>query len=950
MEFIADLHIHSRFSRATSRTLDLKSLDRAAQQKGLAVIGAGDMTHPVWLDELEEQLVEAEEGLFRLSPDLGGGPTRFLLTGEISSIYKKDGRVRKVHSLILMPGFEAARKLAEKLDRLGNIKSDGRPILGLDAKDLLEICLEASADCFFIPAHIWTPWFSLLGSKSGFDSVEECFGDLTGHIRALETGLSSDPPMNWRLSQLDGYVLVSNSDAHSAEKLGREANLFDVDLSYPAMVRAMSGNGGFEGTLEFFPEEGKYHLDGHRKCGRRLDPEETRRLGGLCPECGRPVTVGVLARVLDLADRPEGARPEGAAPFHSLIPLAEVLSEIIGVGPKSKKVGLALSDLLEKVGPELFILRQAPLEDVERVGGPLLSEALKRMRAGRVTAEGGYDGEYGRISLFAPGELAGLSGQKGFFKTDRPQRAQTTRAARTKKSPAAALVPAPLLSLGDPLLDDLNPEQRRAASHPAGPLAVTAGPGTGKTLVLTRRAAWLVREGLAEPENILGLTFTKAAAAEMSARLSGSLPFRQNLKNTPVMTFHALGLDLLAEHLGAAPKVLDEEERLEIARKAARDSGFKAPELVSLISLSKHRFQGPGDLDDPDLARAFGRYETHLAALGALDFDDLIVRPIALLEADQDWLAARRRRHSWLLVDEYQDINQAQYRLIRLLCPGPAPNLTVIGDPDQAIYGFRGADSAFFERFAQDFPQGAAVRLTRNYRSTDTILKASTQVIDRNPGGRRRMESGLKGPAKVTTSVLASPAAEAEYVVAKIEGLLGGASFFALDSGRADSASDSDLTLGDVAVLYRLHALATPVAEALARAGLPFQQAGSEPVRETDDLDFSAEKISLLTMHAAKGLEFEVVFVIGLEEGLLPYHPPGKEPALEEEERRLFFVALTRAKRRLFLTRSRRRTLFGRSSENSPSPFLDEIGPALKAADALPERKKKPRGEQMTLF
>jgi len=961
LEFIADLHIHSRFSRATARNLNLPTLDRYASRKGLSVIGTGDLTHPAWLAEIEEQLEEAEPGLYRLRPGLalepGGGGARFLLSAEISSIYKKAGRVRKVHSLILLPDLAAARRLHERLDAMGNVRSDGRPILGLDAKDLLEICLEISPETFFIPAHIWTPWFSLLGSKSGFDSVEACFEDLSGHIHALETGLSSDPAMNWRLSALDRYVLISNSDAHSPDKLGREANLFDTEMSYPAMVRAMRGQGGFGGTLEFFPEEGKYHLDGHRKCDQRLDPEETDRLGGLCPACGRPVTVGVMNRVLELADRPDGHRPDGAAGFTSLIPLAEVLGEAFDVGPKSKRVQAAYEELLAALGPELDILRRVPLDDIRRVGGDLLAEGLDRMRQGRVRAEAGYDGEFGTIRLFEAGERERLGGQTGLFQAARPSAGRTKRKASPEKPPQKSRSvksrpkPPPLLRPGDALLDDLNPAQREAVTYGGGPLCIAAGPGTGKTLVLTRRAAWLVREGTARPDRILGLTFTRQAAAEMSGRLAHALPFGPPINGLPVMTFHALGLRLLSESTGRELKVLPEDAALILAKKAAQGSPFKTRDLSVRISLAKQGMKRPEDLEDPELARAWERYEAGLAQAEAMDFDDLVVRTVRLFETSPDFPAAIRERWPWLLIDEYQDVNQAQYRLTRLLAGEGAPDLTVIGDPDQAIYGFRGADAAYFQRFAEDYPSAARIRLTRNYRSTPAILAASAQVIGHNPGRERAELNGDRdGPARITMAEMATPRAEAEYVASRIERLLGGTSHFALDSGRADGGRDSDLTLADVAVLYRLHAQAPPLAEALERAGLPFQQAGQEPLRETDGLDFAAEKISLLTMHAAKGLEFEIVFIVGLESGILPYEPPRKDPADTAEERRLFYVALTRARRQLFLTRSLTRTLYGRKAKPGPSPFLDEIQARLKAADKLPDRPLKPKVVQLGLF
>ncbi|MDY6852707.1 MAG: ATP-dependent helicase, partial [Thermodesulfobacteriota bacterium] len=393
-----------------------------------------------------------------------------------------------------------------------------------------------------------------------------------------------------------------------------------------------------------------------------------------------------------------------------------------------------------------------------------------------------------------------------------------------------------------------------------------------------------------------------------------------------------------------------EEERLAAAKKAAKGSPFRAPTLLGLISRAKQNLERPSAVDDAELSAAFERYEANLAALAALDFDDLVLCSVELLENNPGLAKDHRRACQCLLIDEYQDINLAQYHLIRLLTSVRKPNLTVIGDPDQAIYGFRGADAAYFQRFIKDFPKAKTVSLTQNYRSTGTILKVSAQVIANNPGdGRPELVAGRQGPAKVTTAVLPTPRAEAEFVAAGIERLLGGTSHYALNSGRADPTGNSNLSLGDVAVLYRLHTQAEPLAQALAQAGLPVQQAKIAPLHETDDLDFSAEKINLLTMHAAKGLEFEAVFIVGLEQELLPYRPPGKPPAHQvEEERRLFYVALTRAKRFLYLTRSRNRTLFGRGYKPLPSPFLDEIEKKLKAVEKLPDRAHKPR--QLKLF
>ncbi|MFW5791677.1 MAG: endonuclease Q family protein, partial [Desulfohalobiaceae bacterium] len=353
--FYADLHIHSRYSRATSKRITPQHLAAWGWIKGLDVVATGDFTHPQWREELKELLVEEDSGLLRLkAPEALEGEipwwlegksvpasTRFMLVTEISSIYKKGGKVRKIHNLVFMPSLEKAAHFSSRLAQVGNLASDGRPILGLDARHLLEMVLETDPLAFLIPAHIWTPWFSLFGSRSGFDSLEECFGDLSREIFALETGLSSDPEMNWLWSSLDRYRMVSNSDAHSGDKLGREANIFSGERSFEGMYRALRGEAlghKFLGTVEFFPEEGKYHMDGHRKCNVVLNPKETMARGGICPKCGHPVTVGVLHRVLELADRDYPKQPLGQPGYISLVPLTELLSEILGVGPKTKKV------------------------------------------------------------------------------------------------------------------------------------------------------------------------------------------------------------------------------------------------------------------------------------------------------------------------------------------------------------------------------------------------------------------------------------------------------------------------------------------------------------------------------------------------------------------------------------------------------------------------------------
>ena len=408
MKMIADLHIHSRFSMATSKEGMPENLDFWARKKGISLIGTGDFTHPVWREELKERLVSEGNGLYRLrdeyvkeeSRKFPGEGTRFVVSGEISSIYKKNGKTRKVHNVILLPSLEAADAMAQRLEKIGNIHSDGRPILGLDSHDLLEMMLDVCPEGILIPAHIWTPHFSVLGAKSGFDSVEECFEELAPYIHALETGLSSDPAMNWRISKLDRYQLVSNSDAHSPSKLGREANLLDIDCSYEGLYRAIQTGEGLEGTVEFFPEEGKYHFDGHRKCGVSLSPVEAERLGEICPVCGKKLTMGVDHRVEQLADRAEGFVKKDGKKYESLVPLPEVISACMGYSTASKKVQGCFEQLIQTLGTEFDILRNVPSEDIKSCAGERIAEGIENVRTGNVKRIPGYDGEYGKIELF----------------------------------------------------------------------------------------------------------------------------------------------------------------------------------------------------------------------------------------------------------------------------------------------------------------------------------------------------------------------------------------------------------------------------------------------------------------------------------------------------------------------------------------------------------------------
>jgi uncharacterized protein (TIGR00375 family) len=401
MKFIADFHIHSKYSRATSRDMDLENLDKWAKIKGIDVLGTGDFTHPEWIKNLKEKLEDAEQGLFKLKNSKSG--VKFILTSEISCIYSKNNLVRKIHIVLFAPSFEAVEKINSQLEKIGNLRADGRPILGLDVKELAKIALDASENCFVVPAHIWTPWFAVFGSKSGFNSLEECFEDYSKYIYAVETGLSSDPAMNWRLSQLDKVTLISNSDAHSPKKIGREANVFDTEISYNAIIGAIKKRNPkeFLYTIEFFPQEGKYHFDGHRSCGISLSPKESKKYNNLCPVCGRPLVIGVLNRVEELSDREENFIPANAIAYKSLIPLEEIIADAFGVSTGTKRTTQEYENLIKKYGNEFKILLDVPAQELEKIAFPEIAKGIIKVREGNVSIIPGYDGVYGKISVFS---------------------------------------------------------------------------------------------------------------------------------------------------------------------------------------------------------------------------------------------------------------------------------------------------------------------------------------------------------------------------------------------------------------------------------------------------------------------------------------------------------------------------------------------------------------------
>lgn len=1100
--FIADLHIHSKYSRATSRDCVPEALDMWARRKGLDLIGTGDFTHPAWREELREKLVPAGDGLYALKDEyrreahVAGDVCRpqFIVSGEISSIYKKNGKVRKVHNVVLLPGLEAAETISRRLEAVGNLHSDGRPILGLDSRDLLEIVLDSCPEALFIPAHIWTPHFSLHGAYSGFDTIEECFEDLTGHIYALETGLSSDPPMNWRLSALDRFAMISNSDAHSPANLAREANLFDTSLAYPALVQALKKPAAkdFYGTIEFFPEEGKYHYDGHRACKLCLTPAGTKAAGGVCPVCGGRITVGVLHRVEALADREEGFVPPAAKPFESLVPLPEVIAASLGFTTASVKVKAKYEGLLQALGPELFILRQVPLTDVERAAGPCVAEGIRRLRCGKVDIQPGYDGEYGRITILDKDTIDRLSGQLCFFSDSggercKPAAKKAPKAASAASAPASARPPNDERETAQPAIPyGLNPQQWQAvcASEPA--IAVIAGPGTGKTRTLVCRIAYLVEQCGVHPSQITAVTFTNKAAAEMRTRLAQHFGDKRTAKAMTIGTFHSICLQMLAKRQDKESiTIIDEYNAAAIVEEIIKAGGLKISVRDALRAISLQK-SGAAEAAPPNAAvlpALYDAYCSQLAAYGVMDYDDILLNVLRQFEAaatDEQTGFAADPAFSHLLVDEFQDINAVQYRLIQAWSR-KSESIFIIGDPDQSIYGFRGSDCRYFDRFAADFPAVRQVRLSQNYRSTPEIIHCAKAVIEQPAAGDRERSlrpSREKGD-KVRLLTAADEFAEALFIAKEINRLVGGIDMLAAHSLAA--AGHKQATAGhkgfaDIAVLYRTNRQAEVIEHCLQTEGIPYVVAGREdfladqPVRETvaffrfllnptdivslrtclraagyspqllptlveryaaagnsaDSLagiltalpaapaleatldligllrkyapivqaekpaqlidawisdnnlaglkcmelllhtsvlhttmasylqnltiggesdvrrsgsrQYSPDAVSLMTLHGAKGLEFPVVFLCGVNDGLIPLKNSSRDLD-PDEERRLFYVGITRAQDELVLL-----------SSHSPSPFLASLPDEPLVKEPAFARRPAPQIKQASLF
>jgi len=917
--------------------------------------------------------------------------------------------------------------------------------------------------------------------------------------------------MNWAVSKLDRYTLVSNSDAHSAPNIGREANLFDCEMSYKAIMNALrhGQKEGFLGTLEFFPQEGKYHYDGHRKCDVCLSPEESKKYNGICPKCGKPLTLGVMYRVIELADHKIGRKPPTALPYKSILSLDKILSEIIGTGSTSNKIQREYRKLLSLLGPELSILLDLPLESIQKCSSTPLAEAIKRVRNSKIHTSPGFDGQYGSIRVFTEKELNDYSGQATLFSL--PEKEYKTLAKKEAKVSSVQESNDAKLNFQPPQQkyqhrEKLNEAQQEAVESPFGPLLVVAGPGTGKTRTLVERIVYLIREKSVSPQTILAVTFSNRAAREMAERIETLLSEKKVQKRPEITTFHKLGLKIIIENLDQfglkkQPVVLSENDMIRIFSYVVKqrensenmlDPASIEKYVITFIENSKDNIADPEHIYE-QIGDTFRHYADYKREQGVIDFIDLLILPLSLLTNDQKLLTQYREEWQHIFVDEYQDVNALQYQLLRLLAP-PDKDLFVIGDPDQAIYGFRGADVHYFTRFKDDYPDAHIVTLTRSYRSTDTILKVSGRMISHYAlANKQKLWSNISGSPRIDINRLPTENSEAENVLKIIEKLIGGSSYFAVDTGRSGDGDASDISFRDIAVLYRVHSLGDPIVKALARSGIPIQRTArasildnkeiraalaclkfaEEPFsifhienifrlgipdlpkgsasrfieiirsnfsnnenifdglkkwgklsrtesqaigrfqvniesvtsslqckdmqkalkyaalamgikneefqqpywrflreraisssnlseffttinldKDTDFYDPRIEGVTLMTLHASKGLEWKVVFIVGCEEGLIPYNESNKKANLDEE-RRLFYVGMTRAKQYLFISYAESRMIHGKIVKHQPSSFLNDIPQDLKNIKApffSKKTREKAGGLQLELF
>ncbi|HOK92074.1 MAG TPA: UvrD-helicase domain-containing protein [Spirochaetota bacterium] len=1031
MKFIADFHIHSHFSMATSSKLTPEHLEYWARLKGINVIGTGDCIHPGWQQELSQKLYPADNGLFVLKDEYKLPESRalkgdfiphevyFMLTGEISSIYKKDGLVRKVHNICVFPDMDSLLKVQSRLADIGNITSDGRPILGLDSRDLLEIVLNSGKRAFVIPAHIWTPWFSVLGSKSGFDSISHCYGDLADEIFAVETGLSSDPPMNWKCSFLDKFRLVSNSDAHSPEKLGREANIFDTTLSYDEIYGALKFDKGFLGTIEFFPEEGKYHLDGHRNCSVVWTPLETARHKGICPVCGKPVTKGVLYRVAELCDR-DDAPDHVKKDFYSITQMPDLLAEILKQKSSSSKAVMnEYFRLINLLGSEFHILLDCDLRDISSKAGELTAEGIRRLRSGEVHLKGGFDGEFGTVRVFSEGEIDSFK----YFSLFSDNANKTDRVIASKDGFDFSLRQFREIISEDKtdseessfVFTGLSAEQGAVLNY-SGTSLVVAGPGTGKTFLMVQKIKALIEGGII-PSAICAITFSNRAALELKERIQAELKD----STVYVSTIHSLGYKIIRENyklfgLRENFTIITEEESLVFAQKAFNMEKSQIKAFIREASLFKQGLSSQVNLQH------FSYYSEFLKSRNLIDIDDLIFLIVELAKEDSNFASTLRSIFSHILVDEFQDLSPLQYDFITLLVPLEG-DIFVIGDPDQSIYGFRGAGLDLFKRFKEDFSSARIFTLKRSFRCSHIILKSAGQVL-----GKGEYLTSAKEGTSLTVSSFSSDRSEADWIASEIERIVGGVRSFSFDSGISDGSKPHH-SFGEIAVLCRGSFMFDSIVEAFVNHGIAYKVVGEKPFYEyepyssviqeirkiiigadrddeesksirdlmeimppvdlinhllekrgvvfdrfrigyffgniSDYDDFARyltfhkgeddylpdyEAVSLMTIHAAKGLEFKSVFIPGCEDGIIPFELFGENSCDIKEEERLFYVGLTRARDNVYLSYAQSRKFKARMLKLPKSRFIDRIEKNLLNFKKIEKKSKKEDDYQPTLF
>jgi len=1003
-KFIADFHIHSHYSIATSKFSNFYEYAKKAYYKGIDLIGTGDGIHPGLLNEIEEYLTEDENnGLLKLKEEyqkklikeipniLTNKNIRFIITTEISTIYKKNNKVRKLHHLFLIPDLPTAKKISKKLDSIGNIRSDGRPILGMDSSELLKIFLDINEDIIYIPAHIWTPHFSLFGAKSGFDTIEECFGDLEKYIYAVETGLSSDPPMNWLISQLDNRFLVSNSDAHSPENLGREANLFHASFSYNGILNALKNTNNDDkilGTIEFYPEEGKYHWDGHRKCGIYLSPKEAKKYNNICPVCGKPLTMGVLHRVYELADKPENTKGPKAKPFHSIVTLKQIIADSINKNPKSKAVEKIYNNIIRANGNEFDILLNNDIDNL-KINEPIIKYAISKVRNNNIYIRPGFDGEYGIVSVFSPEEKKEILSNAIFI----DQKIQTKKDKIKPNNNTTANAPElQQLSLNITPQNQtqiLNKNQEKIINNKDKFVFIQAGPGTGKTFTIIKKLETLKKE--LETNKILFVTFTDSAANEIKNRINISS------HNLYIGTFHSISKRILQEIYNISINLITTQDQIFILQQLGLKKGYNK----FLIKIEQYKIDGSISVIDEEKL-LIQKYINFLQQNNLYDFNDILLKFIEIHDSKKFLI-------KYLFVDEVQDCNKLQFNWIKKLTDN-LQQLILIGDYYQSLYKFRGAEPETILKLDELFPKIKFLTLQISYRLPQNFINISSEIIS-----KKTINISLKSSSdeKGDFYIIEHPNSKIEksFFIKELKKLIG-----TLDMNIGNTAGEyypndiafifrtnqklkeyltyfrqhnfpvkvffDDTFLKNekiIKILYALRAIENKnnkffeeIFYKISRTNINLMDSPENLLKKinficsslnisndddiellidilqnSDDLNSTINEllnhkrisnqknnINFLTVHSAKGLEFPVVIIPSLQKNYFPI----KNGDMDEEER-LFYVALTRSSEKIYLS-------YTTDNDNGPSIFIKKLKNYSNFILNYPEKKYR----QLSLF